>query len=48
MEENKVNILTFGCGDCSICPYNIKCKEYGDYIEFAMGVHKEECEDERA
>lgn len=48
MEENEVNMLTLGCGDCAVCPYSVKCKEYSDYMKFVMGVHREECEDERA
>lgn len=48
MEAYEVNMLSFGCGDCTVCPYNIKCKEYSDYMKFVMGVHKEEQNSERA
>ena len=48
MEEYEVNMLSFGCGNCAVCPYNIKCKEYSDYMKFVMGVHKEEQNGERA
>lgn len=48
MNEYEVNMLSFGCGDCTVCPYNIKCNEYIDYMKFVMGAHKEEQNSERA
>lgn len=27
-------IFSLGCGDCSACPYRIKCSEYSDYLQF--------------
>ena len=48
MNEYEVNMLSFGCGDCMVCPYNIKCNEYIDYMKFVMGAHKEEQNSERA
>ena len=48
MNEYEINMLSFGCGDCYVCPYNIKCNEYSDYLKFVIGAHKEEQNSERA
>ena len=47
MNEYEVNMLSFGCGDCTACPYNIKCNEYSEYMKFVMGI-KEDKNSERA
>ena len=48
MDELNVNMFSLGSGNCEICPYRVKCKEYSEYMRFAVGKRKEKIENERA
>lgn len=48
MDELNVNMFSLGCGNCEICSYRVKCKEYSEYMRFAVRKGKEKIENERA
>ena len=48
MDELNVSMFSLGRGNCEICPYRVKCKEYSEYMRFAVGKRKEKIENERA
>ena len=44
MNIANIDINDFLCGNCAVCPYRCKCKEYGEYKEFIQELREEQHE----